>query len=236
MTNLAIDIGNTAIKIGVFTDNLLVKVITEIKFDQIPDFVQTFVPNNIIISSVRKNSEALLARLPKGTVQLTHTTSLPITIAYETPETLGVDRIAAVVGAFNLFPFFNCLIIDVGTCITYEFLDAEGAYQGGSISPGIEMKFKALNNFTASLPLIERTEQALLVGKTTEQAIQSGVIGGTLAEIEEIIRMYNDKFSPLRIIMCGGGAKFIKSRLRSKVELYPELVLMGLNGILKHNA
>lgn len=234
--NLAIDIGNTSIKIGVFDNHQLQNVVTDVGYDRIPTLVEGYKPDRVVISSVNQNANQLADTLETDVLVLDLETALPISISYKTPQTLGRDRIAAAVGAHELFPFSDCLVIDIGTCITYEMIDALGVYHGGGISPGVEMKFKALHTFTTNLPLVEMSNNEELIGDTTESAIQSGVILGTVAEIEEIIRMYKDKFSPLRIIMCGGGAGYFESRIKTTIDVHPDLVLIGLNGILKHNA
>lgn len=234
--NLAIDIGNSSIKIGVFDNHQLQEVVADVAYDRIPALVEGYKPDRVVISSVNQNANQLVDTLESDVLVLEPETPLPISISYKTPETLGKDRIAAAVGAHELFPSSDCLVIDIGTCITYEIVDAIGTYHGGGISPGVDMKFKALHTFTANLPLVQKSNNVMLIGDTTESAIQSGVILGTVAEIEEIIRMYKDKFSPLRIIMCGGGARYFESRIKTTIDVHPELVLIGLNGILKHNA
>ena len=233
--NIAIDLGNTIAKIGIFEEGKLVNRQVGVPFDLLAQKVNELNPNHVVISSVNQNVKNLVEKISASTLILNHTTLIPIDNKYSTPETLGKDRLAAVIGAFTLKAETNTLVIDVGTCITYDFINAKNEYQGGGISPGVDLKFKALHNFTANLPLIEVQQEVELVGDTTEKAILSGVINGTIAEIEEIIRMYRDKFSHLRIIMCGGGASELHSKLKIETELAPDLVLIGLNRILEHN-
>lgn len=234
--NLALDFGNTFTKAGLFEDNNLKKVITDIKLDCLPDLVDKYTPENIIISSVSVKATDITTKLEgERIVILKHDLPLPFKIAYQTPETLGLDRIAAVAGAQEMFPGRNCLVIDTGTCFTYDLLDHQGVYHGGGISPGIKMRFQALHTFTANLPLIGFEEETPLIGQSTKGSILSGVVNGTVAEITEIIRQYRDKFADLQIIMCGGDAKFFENRLKASIFAAPELVLRGLNRILLYN-
>ena len=146
-----------------------------------------------------------------------------------------MDRIASACGAFQLFPRENTLSIDAGTCITYEFTDADGNYRGGGISPGLNMRFKAVHTFTAKLPLISAKQNAPLVGNTTETSIQSGVINGLIAEIDGIIDRYQREFGAVRVILCGGDTRFFENQLKASIFASPELVLIGLNSILNYN-
>jgi type III pantothenate kinase len=154
---------------------------------------------------------------------------------YTTPKTLGVDRIAAVCGALQLFPQRDCLVIDTGTCITYEFLDRNARYHGGSISPGIAMRFEAMHRFTSRLPLVKPEINVPLVGDSTESAMQSGVIQGVRAEVEGIIQKYTDQYPDLKVIICGGDVRFFENHLKQTVFVAPDLVLIGLNLILRHS-
>jgi type III pantothenate kinase len=166
---------------------------------------------------------------------LDHKLPLPIKNNYGTPETLGVDRIAAVCGAQQIFPFQNCLVIDAGTCVTFDIIDKDGVYYGGAISPGMHMRFKAVHTFTARLPLISPVPEAKLIGDSTETSIQSGVINGMAAEMVGIIQRYQVKFNDLRVILCGGDTLFFENKLKASIFASPELVLVGLNSILIYN-
>ena len=154
---------------------------------------------------------------------------------YTTPATLGVDRIAAICGAIEIFPQQNCLVVDAGTCINYEFLDAALNYHGGAISPGIQMRFDALHKFTARLPLIKEFNKTELVGNSTESCMTSGVVNGVVAEVNGIIEKYAQKFPDLGVILCGGDAYFFENNLKQPIFAAPDLVLHGLNRILQHN-
>lgn len=235
--NLALDFGNSYVKAGLFDKDSLVKVIERIALSEIHDLLVEHMPEKIIVSTVSTRADDIKPYVEGFEVTfLSAQLPLPYTIDYKTPATLGLDRIAGVAGAQGLFPQRSCLVIDAGTCITYDIIDKDGVYYGGGIAPGMNMRFKALHNFTANLPLVEFEENIKLVGQSTKESILSGVIYGTLAEIQEIIRMYSDKFRDLQIIMCGGDAKFFENKLKASIFVAPELVLRGLNRILLYNA
>ncbi len=235
--NLVVDFGNSSAKVGIFDQRILIeKYILNSAFE-LQTFLAESTSENIIVSSVSQDSGEILdwAKGSKKKFILTHTLSLPIKNQYATPETLGVDRIAAVCGAQSSFPGTRCLVIDMGSCITYDYLDEKGNYHGGSISPGLNMRFKAVHTFTAKLPLVKPLADPELIGKTTESNIQSGVINGLTAEIKGIISLYQQKFGDIRVILCGGDAHFFENKLKGVIFAVPELVLIGLNSILIHN-
>jgi type III pantothenate kinase len=147
-----------------------------------------------------------------------------------------MDRLAAVVGASFLFPDSDCLVIDAGTCITYDYVDREQNYQGGSIALGLEMKFKALHTFTQKLPLVQQTRAEVpLTGRNTVDAIRSGVLHGSVAELNGIIKAYTKIAPKLVVVLCGGDAAFFETNLKGRIFVVPELVLIGLNRILNYN-
>ncbi|MBW8048863.1 MAG: type III pantothenate kinase [Cytophagales bacterium] len=239
--NLAIDIGNTTTKIALFDKNQLVKFYDNFDLNKIVSFIIEKKVDKAIISSVKKDNEQLLKSVSKHCeiIELDHRTPLPINNLYETPQTMGMDRLAAVVGANHLYRENNCLVIDAGTCITFDFIDKNNNYHGGSISPGIDVKFKALHNFAVQLPLLKKEIKEIkefdLVGKNTHDAIESGVINGTIAELQGIISAYFSKFDDLKVILCGGDARFFEKRLKAPIFVVPELVLIGLNKILEYS-
>jgi type III pantothenate kinase len=238
MRNLAVDIGNTAIKYALFEDQALVYA------GQVPEEQALLADSrladtdNLILASVRQGQSALLDRMPvKGTVlALTFETRVPVINHYETPRTLGMDRLAAVIGANYLFPDTDCLVIDAGTCITTDFVDRDKNYLGGSIALGLEMKFRALHTFTQQLPLLQRSPEAVpLAGRNTAGAIQSGVLNGTVAELNGLISAYRSTSPQLAVVLCGGDAAFFETNLKAPIFVVPELVLIGLNRILNYN-
>ena len=195
--------------------------------------------NQAILSSVKPVDEELIRFLSQNFqlfIELDHHTPLPIENLYETPETLGKDRIAAAVGANELFPGQNILIIDAGTAITYDVVSEKNEFLGGNISPGLQMRFKALNQFTGKLPLINYSDEFQLIGSNTEEAIRAGVQNGILYEIERTIETFNRNYENLQIVMTGGDSIFFDKKLNYSIFVHFNLTLIGLNRILEHNA
>ena len=231
--NIALDIGNSSIKLGLFEGHEL--RLTK-RFEVISD-LESFLeenPGRLIVSSV-KDSEQIEPLKGFDPLVLDHKTPLPVVNKYTTPETLGMDRLAAAVGASVLHPGRNSLVIDAGTAINYELVTSDGDYLGGAISPGVAMRFKALNNYTANLPLLTDSESTELVGDSTKASIESGVLNGVVSEVDGMIKYYSESFSQLSILMCGGDADFFETRLKASIFVDPNLVLKGLNGILIYN-
>jgi len=233
--NLAIDAGNTFIKAGFFEDGKLIEKLVLAPTDDLGFLQSKYQPHHIIFSSVSKSASELLGSQFRNVLTLDYTTPVPITNLYETPETLGMDRLAEVIGAKVLFPDEACLVIAAGTAITYDFIDEYNNYQGGSISPGIAMRFKALHTFTQKLPLVEKKEEFALTGKNTEDAIRSGVLNGALAEAEAMISSYKTISKSLKVIICGGNTPFFESRIKEPIFAVSDLALIGLNRILEYN-
>jgi type III pantothenate kinase len=234
--NLVIDSGNTSIKLGVFENGELKEIMSNPSVERLRETASGLSADNVIISSVSINPDELSSCFrAKNIIILNAETRLPFKNLYKTSQTLGTDRIAAVAGAKKLYPDNHCLVIDAGTCITFDFIDKENNYLGGSISPGITLRFKALNNFTARLPLVERKDKVELIGNGTEEAILSGVMNGTAAELGSMIDAYKERFPDLKVIICGGDASFFESKIKQSIFAVPELVLIGLNRILEYN-
>nr|WP_242926311.1 type III pantothenate kinase [Pontibacter vulgaris] len=237
MPDLAIDIGNTGTKYGIFENDVLIKQ-GYFKEGDLPQDLLAYTFDNAIVASVAGKPQTIKARLAvSGSfVELSAQTALPVINKYKTPQTLGADRIAGAAGAHYFFPNRNCLVIDAGTCITYDFTDNQAQYHGGAIAPGLRMKFKALHTFTQRLPLVEQTsENLILTGQTTQESIESGVLTGTVAELQGIINAYTERSPDLVVILCGGDAGFFESKLKGRIFVIPELVLIGLHRILTHN-
>jgi len=235
--NLVVDRGNTRIKIGLFKDHELIKKESFHNLDELRNFIMSTRSDNILVSSVNGDPAEILSWSSSigKRISLSSSLPLPIRVAYMTPDTLGMDRLAAVCGAHDLFPEKDCLIIDSGTCINYEFLDAQGIYHGGAISPGISMRFEAMHTFTARLPLVTANENIGIVGNTTETCMQSGVMNGVLEEVRGFIQQYQTIYSRLVVIMCGGDYPFFENKLKPSIFVAPELVLIGLNRILRYH-
>lgn len=235
--NLVIDYGNSAAKVGIFDHQNLLQKYTISSLIELGEFVKTTDAENFLVSSVKEDPDKISAFSVKSQRRFILNPDLPLPIQnlYSTPHTLGVDRIAGVCGAREIFPTEHCLVIDAGTCVTFDFLDKDGRFHGGAISPGLNMRFKAVHTFTAKLPLVSPTENAKLIGDSTESSIQSGVINGMTAELDGIITRYSQKFEGLRVILCGGDALFFENKLKSSIFASPDLVLIGLNSILNYN-
>ncbi len=247
--NLCIDQGNSRTKVALMTDEG--KIIQHFIYKSFSsaDVERLFALydiTNSIISSVINIEPAIvnaLAKLSQYFVLFDHNTPVPIRNGYDTPETLGQDRLAAAVGAQQLCPNENLLIIDVGSAITYDFVSEKGEYTGGNIAPGLKMRFTMLQRMTKKLPLVEVGENELipLFGKNTRDAIAAGVIRGVAYEVKGYMRTLREKTSHFQTYLTGGNASFILSATRSsrteKREIHYEkhLVLIGLNTILVYN-
>ena len=209
----------------------------------IKDFIDGFKVESSIISSVRNHVEDIEEFLAESTNYYRFSTSLktPVKILYKTPATLGLDRYAAVIGASTVFKNTNCLVIDAGTCITYDFIDRDRNYYGGSISPGINMRYKAMHSFTGKLPLIDfDPEFHENNGTDTATSILSGVQNGITYEILGFIQSYQLKYPDLKIALCGGDSNYFDSQLKNsifapKVKTIPDLVLIGLNEVIQQH-
>ncbi len=206
--------------------------------DKIEKKLTPYKINKAIISSVRNTPEyifdLLTINIPEVHI-LTHKSKLPFKIDYNTPETLGSDRIAAVAGAYNLFPGAEILVIDAGSAITFEYLSGT-TYRGGNISPGLQMRFKALNKFTGKLPLISQPGEYSFPGQNTTDAITAGVIMGVTYEINEYIRTFEKKHKDFKVILTGGDSGFLKNKINYQITYMPDIVIDGLNYILEYNA
>jgi type III pantothenate kinase len=235
--NLVIDYGNSSAKVGIFDGPNLREKHVFPKPEGLQEFLKKSTAENFIISSVNVDPKEVSswAVHAKKKFILHPALPLPIKNLYATPETLGVDRIAGACGGHQQFLNQNCLIIDAGTCITYDFIDLRGNYHGGGISPGLSMRFQAVHTFTAKLPLVKPEENIAFIGNTTESCIQSGIINGMIEEIDGLIQKYHGKFPGLKVILCGGDALFFENKLKASIFALPELVLSGLNSILIHN-
>lgn len=232
--NLVVDAGNTNIKLGAFEQNDWLWTETYTSILKTVERIQSLQAEKVLISSVGNNEEWKEYALHTGVLFLDGQTSLPITIEYHSRETLGTDRIAAACGASGLFRDKNCLFFDAGTCLTHGFIDQDGIYYGGSISPGVQMRLEALHHFTARLPYVA-LDQEQLTGNSTESSILSGVINGMCFEIDGFIAAYQNKYPDLCVLITGGNASLFEKRLKQAIFVFPELNLIGLNRILQYN-
>jgi type III pantothenate kinase len=238
---LAIDIGNSSAKLIVFDGNTIVERqnVPTLQLDTLRRLFQQHDIRATIVSSVGKEYPVIEHWLEDNTffIRLHHLTPLPIENLYQTPKTLGKDRIAAAVGANALYPYTNCLVVDAGTCITYEFVDATGKYRGGSIAPGIRMRMQAMHDYTARLPLIKKQRLDSFVGFNTETAMRTGAQLGASLEVEGFLNRYEQLYGSVQLIITGGDADTIADPLQTSTYIInKDLVLIGLNKILEYNA
>ena len=235
---LIIDIGNTAVKIALFKGKQLhnTTILDDCTLKNILGFVNNQDISGTIISSVKDiNTDIKNLIHHFDALFLDFNTFLPIVIDYKTPNTLGRDRVAAVVGASVLFPKQDVLVFDAGTCLTIDFITKEKVYKGGRISPGIEMRYKALHQFTNQLPLCNYLSESVLMGYDTESSIISGVQQGILSEVREIINVYKKENKKTIISVTGGDCFFFEKELKNSIFANPFLVMEGLNEILDYN-
>jgi type III pantothenate kinase len=264
--NVALDLGNTRLKVSFFEKNVLQhKAILDTQaFGVLSDTFSQFSPQAAIFSASGTDSmgiegflETYFSETPKIYAQkntqqkswivLDHDTPIPIENAYATPTTLGKDRLAAAVGAAYLFPHRACLFIDSGTCITYNFIDETAQFRGGNISPGLRMRGKAMHQFTARLPLVlpnieadnkfKWTEKAGIIGRSTIEALENGIVWGLVSEVEGSILRFQSLYPDLKVVLTGGDGGFIFEHLKTTADCIfePNLVALGLNQILNFN-
>ncbi len=238
--NLTIDIGNTFTKVVIFNDTTPVyrNVSKLLTTGQVIKLQRKFKLDYCMLSTVTKMNSQLLGQLKKlpHFEKFTSLTSIPVKNRYETPLTLGNDRLAnAIAGAF-LFPGKNVLIIDAGTCIKYDFVNSRKEYLGGSISPGLEMRFKAMHHFTGKLPLVKAAKVNRITGSSTEKALQTGVMIGIREEILGFIRIYREKYKSLEVIITGGDSMRFADHLNLSIFAASDLVNIGLNEIIRYKS
>ncbi|MDX2443711.1 MAG: type III pantothenate kinase [Bacteroidales bacterium] len=240
--NLIIDIGNSYTKLAIF-DNYDIISTEKVNNDK-NELIYSFFSKNSgldkgIVSITGKSDPEILNFISNNLnlfLILDEHTALPIENLYETKDTLGKDRIAAAVAANHLFPANNLLVIDAGTALTYEFINNKAQYLGGCISPGLSMRFKALNTFTNKLPLVTASEHYNVPASTTHDAIQCGVQSGIIKEIEGTIKEFEGQYSDLKVVFTGGDVVFFEKKVKSRIFVDSNLVLRGLNRILDFNA
>ena len=241
--NLIIDIGNTASKLAIYDGNTLIfsdktasETVSTVKM--IRKTLCNYDIKNCILSSVSLPYDELTEPLEgiNGTVvKFDSSTDIPIDNRYSTPETLGKDRLAAAIGATVIFPGASCLVIDAGTAITYDYVKDGTEYLGGNISPGIDIRFKSLHDFTSRLPLISDPKPTETFGLSTEEALSNGVINGIIYEIEGYIKRFEKKNVNSHIILTGGCSIYLSKKLKNTIFAEPYLVTIGLNRILNYN-
>jgi type III pantothenate kinase len=238
--NLIADIGNTSAKLAIFksSEKISVNRYDDIHLEILKDQLYMHKVSKAIVSSVRDIPtdifESLQKRVPFVHI-LTYNSKFPFRIDYETPESLGMDRVAGIAGAYNNLNGSNVLLIDAGTAVTFDLL-IDKRFIGGNISPGIEMRFRALNKFTGKLPLLMKSEKYTSPGKNTSDAIIAGVQSGLIFEINEYIRTFGKKHKKLKVIITGGDGEFLSKSIDYEHSYQPDIVIEGLNYILEYNA
>lgn len=237
---LVIDAGNSKVKIGIFEDDDLIemRISKDFIIEEIVELYKSLkIEKGILCNSRYIEPESIHSLQSKvNLIHLTESTSLPIKNKYQSPSTLGKDRLAAAVGAYFAFPFANNLVIDLGTAMTTNFINNKGEFLGGTIAPGLTMRLKALNHFTGKLPLVEVLDSNQLYGMDTHSSLSNGAINGVVAEIEYYSSKYQKEYTPLKIILTGGNSSFMSHFLSGQFVIMNDLTLLGLYKILKHNA
>ncbi len=240
--NLIVDAGNTFVKFAIFDGGDLIfqeKLEIQVNFCQhikkvfkrFPKVTHAIVAN---VGGLDKKDIAVIAVFCK-VHQLSYRSKIPYRNSYATPKSLGVDRMALATAAFYQFPNKNTLVIDAGTCITYDMVMGEGDYLGGAISPGLAMRYKALHQQTNKLPLLQMEDLLDFIGNSTESSIHSGVINGVCCEIDGVINQYLLRFTDLTVILTGGDAQFLSKRLKNTIFAHSKFLLEGLNYLLEYN-
>lgn len=243
-TTLCFDFGNTALKCGVFIIDRLTEVVTlkNHEPDTIKSILDKYKPECTILSSVIDHESEIEKLLSERSsfVKLDSSTKLPFTVPVSKPETMGADRLALAAFAVFFYKEQNNLVIALGSCITYNFINKYNSFNGGSISPGMEMRFKALNHYTAKLPVVKLDPEDTswnfpLIGYDTETNILSGVLLGMAAEIDGIINEYKEKFDKFNVLLTGGDTVNFVQHIKNKIFADPYLILKGLYAISKYN-
>jgi type III pantothenate kinase len=239
--NLVIDKGNSRTKVAILSGKQVLKLFhpEDLDIPTLETVLKQFpeVKNAILsaVSDVAPEIKEFLVRRSGLFIEFTHVTPVPLLNGYLTPATLGLDRLAAAVGANTEFPGFDVLIIDAGTAITFDLVERSGTFVGGNISPGLRSRFRALHEFTSRLPLIAEAPEWPLIGKTTEDAIRSGVVSGMILEIDGTIELLKKNYPSLVTVLTGGDASFFERRLKNHIFAKFEITLIGLNRILEYN-
>ena len=237
--NVVLDIGNSLLKAGLFKNNKLVKKYNfEVDYyNNIKNLLETNDVLFSIVSNVSNPNKRLINLLNSKTKLIKFNTDLnvPFINKYKTKKTLGDDRVALITSALIQYPNENVLIIDLGSCITYDLIKSNKEYVGGAISPGLKMRYKSLNTFTSNLPLLEPKDANYLIGKNTEESIHSGVINGIIGELNHSISQYKSDNKEIKIILTGGDSKFLFNKIKNSIFATSNFLLLGLNFLIELN-
>lgn len=237
---LVIDVGNTQLKLGVFNNKILTEKILVPYNNWIEDtwkIIKKHPIKHLVVASVGKlDKESFAVFQEKVAVFfVNHQSKFPFQNLYKTPKTLGIDRMVLAAGAVFQYPKKNRLVIDAGTCITYDFVDDENNYLGGAIAPGIRLRYEAMHNFTAKLPLLSKQSIDFTIGNSTENAMHSGVVNGIVFEIEGFINSFCQNQENFIIILTGGDAEFLAKQLKNTIFANENFLLESLNLIYRYN-
>lgn len=236
---LCIDVGNTRTKVNIFEgDEVIFSWISNsLEAATITRFIKSYQIKvcGICQSGLAPNSAVNTISSQIKVLHLDHTTKIPVNNLYKTPSTLGKDRLAAAIAVSTVFPDQNVIIVNAGTCITFDFIDSKKNYHGGNISPGINMRLQAMNKFTSRLPLVQARFNDDILGKSTEEALQNGAVKGAIFEFESFIHYVQDQYGDAKIIVSGGDSQYFENQSKFPIFAVPNLVLVGLNETLKFN-
>lgn len=234
MVFVVIDVGNSRIKVAVYEKDSVIfqqAILSDDFKNKMGVFFESLcLKPQILLSNVGKFSQQLIDWLSeKGNLhQITSDTKMPFVNKYSTPQTLGIDRMVLAAGACLKFPNSNRLVIDAGTCVTYDFINKNDEYLGGAISPGFSLRYKSLNDYTSQLPLLNLSQEHKITGDSTQSSMHSGVVNGLLFEIEQFIKYYEQLCGSLTVILTGGDAIFLAKRLKSSIFVSSNFLLESL--------
>ncbi|WP_400192741.1 type III pantothenate kinase [Hymenobacter sp. B81] len=242
MNALVLDIGNSAAKYGAFHHHDLTEAGWVTSAAELRAVAERLGSERVLLASVAAPAEEWAAALPPAQALVFRPgyTSIPLANAYATPHTLGADRLAGAVGAAHLLPGRPVLVVDAGTCLKCDLVTADGTYHGGSIAPGLRLRLQAMHAFTGRLPelavpSVAEAAALPLTGTDTRSAMLSGALNGAVAELNGLLQEYRQRFPNLAVVLTGGDAAFFESRLKGRIFVVAELVLLGLHRILVHN-
>ena len=239
--HLVIDVGNTQIKIAVFEQNKQVEYLTANQNELLSTIkaLKIKYPNiqKAIVASVGTIENSILSSL-KNSIEIQYLTKeckFPFINTYSTPNTLGIDRMVLAAGAVLEYPNQNRLVIDIGTCITYDFIDENNNYLGGAISPGIRLRYESMNQKTAKLPSLTKKKPLHFIGNSTESCMHSGVVNGIALEIDGFIELYKAQYTNFITILTGGDSDFLAMRLKNTIFANSNFLLKSLNQTFQYN-
>lgn len=238
--DLVIDIGNSLHKIGLYSEEGELELFLQYDYlrkEDLEVLLSIYRVRHSILSSVGKEDPGLKELLESETIftHFSHESLLPVEIRYKNPQSLGLDRIANAVAAHTEYAGEDILSIQAGTCLVYDFTDRNGIYHGGAISPGLNMRFQALNYFTEKLPLYSKREIDFLTGTSTQQSIESGVINGVIHEINGFMTQYEARYPGIKILLSGGDSAYLQKSIKNAIFVGSKFILNGLHKILKLN-